>query len=585
MKPKLEWSKYKAISPLLGVVILLAITVSLGYIAGSIFAKIIQKQTSSQEIQTLSSCSAAALQITNSFLTLNITYQSWFNTSWQYRREITIQGHSWSESNSNTTSLTLNTTAGITEVTHKIWVGKYLSGPIPANLTLTYVNTTQSAVGTKFNISINGHLLGTLTVPSTQTTYTFTNVSVSWLTPNSYNEITYSTNNPLDSLDIKYSLLTYNISAIENYQVLLQLNLTREYLNNKIQPFCNDTLFTYWNTTTRKEQEIPYWIEQCNLTDPTQLAKIWIKLPLIRASSQEKVYFYYGNPNAKSKSNGTLVFEFFDDFEDGDISDWTYDSAWSVSSEVAYGSYSLKKYDASGTTEYNANKNFTLQKEFVFTGYIYVVSTNGGQNSIALLNENGVEIGRLWFSIWGNQNIGYTDNTGNIDTGVGYSLNTWYRYKMVFRTTGWNFYVYNPDGSILTYLENIRLINPWTSISGLNLRSGLGETGIAYHDNLRARKYTSPEPSSTISQQEQQYIPSIYTLSLILRNPSSSTDLQGVRAALIYPDNTKELREFPQETIPKGGIEVITINNLPEKPRKVIISAMNCPVYAEKEIG
>jgi len=31
---------------------------------------------------------------------------------------------------------------------------------------------------------------------------------------------------------------------------------------------------------------------------------------------------YYGNPNATSKSNGSAVFEFFDDFQDLNASNW-----------------------------------------------------------------------------------------------------------------------------------------------------------------------------------------------------------------------------------------------------------------------
>jgi len=42
---------------------------------------------------------------------------------------------------------------------------------------------------------------------------------------------------------------------------------------------------------------------------------VWIKVPFIPANGEARVYMYYGNPDAESESNGTEVFEFFDDFE------------------------------------------------------------------------------------------------------------------------------------------------------------------------------------------------------------------------------------------------------------------------------
>ncbi len=113
-----------------------------------------------------------------------------------------------------------------------------------------------------------------------------------------------------------------------------------------------------------------------------------------------------------------------------------------------------------------------------------------------------------------------------------------------------------------------------------------GDGGIT--DFIFIRKYTSPEPSPSTTFQEQNKenfkVPQTsYTLSLILKNPSS-VNLQNIKTAIIYPNNTKEIKTFPNTTINKGELKILTIQNLSQKPQKIIVSAQNCPVQAEKEV-
>jgi len=102
---------------------------------------------------------------------------------------------------------------------------------------------------------------------------------------------------------------------LTEYQVKIIINLSEEYSTSKIQQYCNDTRFTYYNSTTKEETAIPYWTETCNLLDSDN-ATFWVKIPFIQNNTGTTIYIYYGNLIASSVSNATNVFEFFDDFSD-----------------------------------------------------------------------------------------------------------------------------------------------------------------------------------------------------------------------------------------------------------------------------
>jgi len=107
-------------------------------------------------------------------------------------------------------------------------------------------------------------------------------------------------------------------STLTDYQ--LAINVTYD---SDMQPDFDDLRFKWLNESSNEEIEIPYWIES---KVDSNWAYVWIKVPEIPANDNATVYMYYGNPTATSASNGTAVFEFFDGFEDGDVSDWSVDN-------------------------------------------------------------------------------------------------------------------------------------------------------------------------------------------------------------------------------------------------------------------
>jgi len=79
--------------------------------------------------------------------------------------------------------------------------------------------------------------------------------------------------------------------------------------------------------TDREGNLLPYYHESDN--------RIWVKLD-IPANSTKVIYMYYGNPSATSQSNGTATFDFFDDFEGTslDTSKWDFVGDYSISNGI-----------------------------------------------------------------------------------------------------------------------------------------------------------------------------------------------------------------------------------------------------------
>jgi len=110
-------------------------------------------------------------------------------------------------------------------------------------------------------------------------------------------------------------IIIYNPNnyTLTNFQVRITLNdswLGWQYASN------NSIRFALPNGTS-----IPYWIQNWNSTAKT--AVIWIKVPELPANSNTTIYMYYDNRlNVTSKSNGSRVFNFFDDFTTFNTSCW-----------------------------------------------------------------------------------------------------------------------------------------------------------------------------------------------------------------------------------------------------------------------
>jgi hypothetical protein len=68
-------------------------------------------------------------------------------------------------------------------------------------------------------------------------------------------------------------------------------------------------------------EPLAFWIDPA--TANTSQCEVWVKMPSLSPSGSETIRMFYGNGAAATASNGFDTFVFFDDFADGDFSNWT----------------------------------------------------------------------------------------------------------------------------------------------------------------------------------------------------------------------------------------------------------------------
>jgi len=121
---------------------------------------------------------------------------------------------------------------------------------------------------------------------------------------------------------------TQNTNTLTDYQVLVTLDTASLISAGKMRSDCGDIRFTDSDGVTN----LNYWLESgCN----TASTKIWVKVPSIPASSSKTIYVYYGNSSATSQSNATAVFDFFENFEGSSY--WTPTQGTCGPTNTSYG--------------------------------------------------------------------------------------------------------------------------------------------------------------------------------------------------------------------------------------------------------
>jgi hypothetical protein len=313
---------------------------------------------------------------------------------------------------------------------------------------------------------------------------------------------------------------TNNSNNLSDYQVLITLNTQSLISVGKMRSDCGDIRFT----DSDGETLLNYWIESGVNTTST---KIWVKIPSIPANSTKTIYVYYGNSSATSLSNGNATFDFFDDFEsypaDSDING---QGGWVTkriggSGEAKVRVMNGRKHLRLSSTNYGTvvvNGNIGLRTVNSSLGYaleVYDVATawneyNGEGFAIGdaippngECQYNGYNIG--WFGWSGAYsklrkcvNGAITDLTSISDSG---SNNVYYRHTLIWIGNSLKAY---RDGVLKTqttdtsfnYFTHI-FLNDWTNATW-------------NHDWILVRKYTSPEPTTSVSSTEsffKEYMP------------------------------------------------------------------------------
>jgi len=266
--------------------------------------------------------------------------------------------------------------------------------------------------------------------------------------------------------------------------------------------------------------ELSHWRE--SYTASTS-ATFWVKVPSI-PSGAKTIYMYYGNAAASSASNGTATFVFFDDFESGNLNKWTMvtDTFWSVATDQKRsGGYSLKAGATSSSDKYIVATGVNVS-DLVYESWWYVTATSPDicsqfraqsttpYNDYHINWEGQWTIAKLVNGTWTSLN----SVSGTLPT------NTWFKTTIIIKGS---------PGQMKFLRDDIQ-INPasgWLSVGTDHVSGTVGHRAWTANNNwwiddVRARKYADPEPTTSVGSEGSWYYASWNRRAPVTINNSSS---------------------------------------------------------------
>jgi hypothetical protein len=288
---------------------------------------------------------------------------------------------------------------------------------------------------------------------------------------------------------------TQNSNTLTDYQVLVTLDTASLISANKMRSDCGDIRFTDSDGVT----PLNYWIESGINTTAT---KIWVKVPNIPASSTTTIYVYYGNPNATSQSNGTATFDWFDDFSVDSRSKYT-----AINANLAYDATNNRMTITATNYPYGALvTGITLQDLEIYAvmainydGVDYwggLIARSQSQTSLA----NVYELGDKPASTFAERPVieKCVGGTRTQLTGQSNTQSTGTFYQFWFRVYGNNLWAMtNKTTTALSTTDT-----SFTTAGYFGFGACDSERGQMVVSFIRVRKYTYPEPTTSVSAKE-----------------------------------------------------------------------------------
>ena len=316
---------------------------------------------------------------------------------------------------------------------------------------------------------------------------------------------------------------------------------------------------------TADGQKIPYWVESWD--EDNKKAVIWVRIGSLKANSSTSIKMYYGNADAESESDGSAVFDFFDDFNGDSIdtnkwiigdatglavtnstlrvtntegyirSKWTVQELdkYIIETRTKIISYAENGFTAVGTRDDSGDGYYSLMPH---SGATYDTS-NGGEGKVSSSTEKAGE----WYK---NIAIYYTGKT---------------HYKGVEESTGSVWLEYDRSRTVYTD-ERIQL----------GRRADMNYSGQSceiYYDWVRVRKYTSSEPSAALGQEEEgrYYVEGVKTIYV------KAVEHVAVKKVELYDEQGQLLGTWDDLSNLEDG-RVTTIWRIPDDVADAVASAV-----------
>ncbi len=257
--------------------------------------------------------------------------------------------------------------------------------------------------------------------------------------------------------------------------------------------------------------EIPFWTERYTASTD---AVVWLLLDTLPASDAVDLYMYYGNVSATSTASSSAVFVAVDDFEDGNISEYTGDtSLFTVDGSFAYGG--LNGLDTTGnegsrTTDGIGRTDQTVSQGQIIRYMQYVDTSAGSSDEPCTLFGVQSVTGNTNYGVcleqFGTDRISLAKNVESTDTYGGVTL---LATTTVTYTTGWYEVEidWKTDNSInVSLFNNAGSLVATTSATDSTYTSG--GYGFTYWgqnggwDSFTSRYRTDTKPSVTIGSEQ-----------------------------------------------------------------------------------
>jgi hypothetical protein len=259
-----------------------------------------------------------------------------------------------------------------------------------------------------------------------------------------------------------------------------------DYQLKVVLPFYDPSIRFLENATSGL---LPYWVESYTANSMT----VWVKRA-IENGEDNTIYVYYNNPNAEGAGDGDSTFDFFDDFPGSSLNStkWTVESP-NVTVTVSNGTVKLT---ATASTEDQSIYSARFSGPRILEALIRTSGTNyhffgfderpgyaGAGADIAILGYDG-----SWY--W----LNYRENNPT-RVWTTTSFATWKKVKIIWTSTGVSYYA--NDALETTITTNVPL-------DPMRVRPRVFNSGVWVEvDYVFLRKYASPEPTTSVGNEEQ----------------------------------------------------------------------------------